>query len=637
MDKLDPKTDGASPDIAEENIEKLRELFPDAFTEGSDPNGPRWKVDFDALQQILGNYVEDRDERYSLAWHGKSRARQIAQTPSNGTLRPCPEESVNWESSENLFIDGDNLEVLKLLQKSYHKQVKIIYIDPPYNTGSEFIYPDRFQDNIDNYFKYTGQTDIQGLKLSSNSESSGRFHTNWLNMMYPRLRLARNLLKDDGVIFISIDDNEVHNLRHIMDEIYGPENFVATIVWHKMDSPKNSARHLSEDHDYILLYAKNSEKWRPNLIPRSKEMEARYRNPDDDPRGPWLLGDLAARNQYAKGIYPITTPTGRVIQGPPAGSYWRISKEKFQELDEDGRIWWGESGNNRPGIKKFLNEVKQGVVPQTYWHWKEVGSTRNAKQEISKILQLEPGDLVFDTPKPVGLVRRILQIASNADGSDILLDFFTGSASSAEAVMRMNSEDGGNRRHLSVQLPEPMDSGDYSTIADMAKARLRSARESIMTQVDTADRAGGVAHNSGLDLGFKVFRLSSSNIRPWDPSSNDIAASLFDTVENIKSDRKEADLLYELLLKYGLDLAVPIEQRQLGGETVYIIGAGALVVCLADAIDLDVVKGIASLKEELSPEVMRVVFKDNGFKDDVVKTNTVQILRQAGIEDVKSL
>ncbi len=308
MEKLDPRTDGATPDIVQQNIEKLRELFPDAFTEGSDEDlsagaqagGPRWKVDFDALREILGNYVEDSQERYSFTWNGKALARRIAQTPSTGTLRPCPEESVNWDTTKNLFIEGDNLEVLKLLQKSYHKKVKMIYIDPPYNTGKDFIYPDDFSDNIKNYMELTGQIDGEGRRLSTNAETSGRYHTDWLNMMYPRLKLARNLLREDGVIFISIDDNEVANLRKLCDEIFGEENFVASVIWQKVFSPKNTAAYFSEDHDYILVFANRKEVWTPELLPRSEENTARYTNPDDDPRGPWMSGAIQARNYYSK-------------------------------------------------------------------------------------------------------------------------------------------------------------------------------------------------------------------------------------------------------------------------------------------------------------------------------------------------
>ncbi|MEC9482592.1 MAG: site-specific DNA-methyltransferase [Halomonas sp.] len=633
MDKLDPLKDGASPDLTEGNLDKLRELFPEAFTESSDPDGPRWKVDFETLRQLLGDQVEDEVERYRLTWHGKSRARRIAQTPSTGTLRPCPEESVNWDSTKNLFIEGDNLEVLKLLQKSYHKRVKMIYIDPPYNTGGEFIYPDRFQDNLDTYLRYTGQVDDQGFRVSSNAESSGRYHTNWLNMMYPRLRLARNLLKDDGVIFVSIDDHEVHNLRLVMDEIFGAENFIATVIWQKVFSPKNSARHFSDDHDYVVVYAKQSESWQPNLLPRTEEQDKLYRNPDNDERGPWMSSDLSARNYYSLGTYSITCPSGRIIEGPPPGTYWRYSEEKLQELDKDGRIWWGENGDNMPRLKRFLSEVSSGRVPQTLWKYQEVGHTQEAKKELLKRLKFSSSESVFDTPKPTRLIQQMLRIGTRPNESDIVLDFFAGSATVGDATMQLNAEDGGNRRYILVQLPEQTEAEDYPTIADMGKARLRAAGNTIRDR--QGDAESPETHRA--DLGFKALSLADSNIRPWAPDENDLKASLFDAVDNIKPDRSPADVLYELLLKFGLDLAAPVEEREIGGQPVHVVDRGTLVACLTEEIDLDVVNGIAALKEELAPEAMRVVFRDSGFPDDVVKTNAVQILRQAGIEDIKSL
>ncbi len=635
MQKLDPKTDGASPDLIEENVETLRELFPEAFTEGTDPDGPRWKVDFDALRELLGDQIEQRDERYGLTWHGKAQARRLAQTPSTGALRPCPEESINWDSTENLFIEGDNLEVLKLLQKSYHKQVKMIYIDPPYNTGGEFVYPDRFQDNLGNYLRYTGQQSESGVSWSSNPEGSGRYHTNWLNMMYPRLRLARQLLRDDGVIFVSIDDNELHNLRHMMDEIFGPENFIATVIWQKVYSPKNSARHFSDDHDYVVVYARLADVWRPELLPRSAEQDSLYRNPDDDPRGPWMSDNLTARNYYGEGTYSVTTPAGEVIEGPPSGRYWTISRARLRELDQDNRIWWGSDGRGMPRFKRFLSEVSDGRVPQTLWKYDEVGHTQQAKRDLLARLSFDSSDSVFDTPKPIRLIQQMLRIGTRPREQDLVLDFFAGSATTGDAVMQLNQEDGGNRRYLLVQLPEVTDAGDYATIADMGKARLRAAGNAVREEATSEGESGAPAELP--DLGVKVLRLHSSNIRPWEPGAGDLAQPLFDSVENIKHDRSESDVLYELLLKYGLDLTVPIEEREIAGQSVHVIGAGALIACLADRIDLDVVQGITELKAELAPEVVRVVFKDAGFADDVVKTNTIQILRQAGIEDVRSL
>lgn len=362
MQKIDAQSPEAhSADLKAENIDKLKALFPELITEG--PNGVA--VNQDVLKQLVGDAtVTDADEKYGLNWHGKRAARQLALTPSTGTLLPCPDESLDWDTTQNLMIEGDNLEVLKLLQKSYAGKVKLIYIDPPYNTGKDFVYPDNFQDNIKNYLELTGQA-VGGAKISSNTDTSGRFHTDWLNMIYPRLKLARNLLNEEGAIFVSIADHEIHNLRTVMDDIFGEENFIANVIWQKMYAPKSSAKHFSEDHDYIVIYAKNGETWRPKLLPRTAEQDAIFKNPDNDPRGLWRANNLAARNYYSKGTYSITCPSGRVISGPPSGSYWRYSEEKFRELDADNRIWWGADGNNVPAPKIFLSEVKDGRVPQT--------------------------------------------------------------------------------------------------------------------------------------------------------------------------------------------------------------------------------------------------------------------------------
>jgi len=622
MEKLDPKTDGRSKDIVQENIEKLKTMFPEIFSED--------KVDFTKLQETLGDYIDDQEERYNFAWFGKSQARRIAQMPSTGTLRPCKEESKNWNTTQNLFVEGDNLEVLKLLQKSYHKKVKMISIDPPYNTGGDFIYPDNYRDNLDTYLAYTGQKDREGYKFSSNTEQSGRYHTNWLNMMYPRLKLARNLLRDDGVIFISIDDNEVSNLRKICDEIFGEENFVDNLIWKKIYGGKNDSKWFLRFHDYVLVYAKNKKYWFPNLLPRTNKQNDRYKNPDNDLRGPWKSGDFTGVGETASCQYEIKSHSGKTFL-PPQGKRWIVNFDSYEQLLSDNRIWFGATGENVPSIKRFLSEVKDGVTQSTILDYSEVGHSDGANRQLKQLL----GGAIFDYPKPVEFSKRLVHLGSHT--FDIILDFFSGSSTTAHAVMQLNAEDSGHRKFIMVQLPEPCDEkseafkAGYKTIAEIGKKRIRCAGDKILAENENKE---GIKN---LDVGFKVFKLDSSNIKAWDADFDNLKQSLFDAVYNIKEDRKEEDVLYELLLKYGLDLTLPIEERTIGGKTVFSIGFGALVICLDSDITLDVVEGIGKLKDELEPEIMRVVFKDSGFKDDVVKTNAIQILKQYDIEDVKSL
>ena len=611
------KMDGKTMDIVAENVGKLKELFPEAFTEG--------KVNFDVLKEVLGTFVDDRDERYSFIWNGKSKARMIAQTPSTGTLRPCKEESVDWDSTQNIFIEGDNLEVLKLLQKSYHKKVKMIYIDPPYNTGKDFVYKDNFKDNIKNYKEITGQVDGEGRNLSNNPETSGRYHTDWLNMMYPRLKLARNLLKDDGVIFISIDDNEVSNLRKMCDEIFGEENFIADAIWRSKDNSNNDAKKFSLDHNHTLIFAKNSE-WQPNKISDDSK-RSHFKNPDNDPRGPYFDGNpLNSPNYRENLIYDLETPSGKTISPPKNG--WRWSKQLMQEKILSGEIRF-TSDETSIRRRTYLADM-QGLPPSTLWiDLEKTGHNRQAKYELLKLL---PED-VFSTPKPVKLVRFILDLVTANTNEDIVLDFFAGSGTSANAVLSQNASDNGNRKYILIQLPETTDEKSdafktgYKSIAEISKERIRRAAAKI--REDNPLFAG--------DLGFKVFKLDSTNIKPWEVDFDLTERTLEDFISNIKTDRREEDVLYEILLKYGLDLTLPITEHAIAGQKVFDIGMGALIICLADAISLEVVEGIAKLKGELNPEIMRVVFKDSGFKDDVVKTNAVQILKQAGIVDVRSL
>jgi adenine-specific DNA-methyltransferase len=532
------------------------------------------------------------------------------------------------------MIEGDNLEVLKLLQKSYARKVKLIYIDPPYNTGKDFVYPDNFQDNMRNYLELTGQVE-GGAKISSNTKASGRFHTDWLSMMYPRLKLARNLLADDGVVFVSIADHEIHNLRAAMNDVFGEENFIAAVIWQKVYSPKNSARHFSEDYDYIIVYAKNSEQWTPRLLPRTEEMEARYSNPDKDPRGPWKPGDLSARNYYGQGTYPVKCPSGRVIEGPPSGRYWVVSKENFDKLQQDNRIWYGADGDNAPAVKRFLTEVKAGRVPQTLWTYEEVGHTQEATKELIAAVDFPNSDVVFDTPKPTRLIRRILQLATSPDSRDIVVDFFAGTGTTMDAVLQQNAEDAGQRRCLLVQLPEPLSGGEiagWTSIADITRARLRGAGERI--KASSPMFAG--------DTGFRVFKLDTSNIRAWNPSSADLESDLLTHLDHLVEGRSEADVLYELVLKLGLDLCVPIETRTIAGKDVHAVGGGVLMACLAPAISRDEVEplaqGIVAWHQALAPAGdTTCVFRDSAFADDVAKTNLAAILEQHSIQNVRSL
>ena len=634
--------DGKSLDIVSENVTKLKELFPEVFSEG--------KIDFAKLQEELGQFSEQESERYNLTWNGKQEAKRIAQTPSTGTLRPCREESKNWDTTQNLYIEGDNLEVLKLLQKSYHKQVKMIYIDPPYNTGKDFVYKDNFKDNIKNYLEITGQVDSEGNRLSTNSDTNGRYHSDWLNMMYPRLKLARNLLKDDGVIFISLDDGEVANLRKICDEIFGEDNFIGNIAWKKTSGDNKPS--FAFTHDNIVIYGKKT-----NQLPRvalTQEQAKQYKNPDNDARGDWAETDYRSKwsKEERKNLYyPIEHPyTGEQIFPDTYTSttrVWACSKETHMQNVQAGLVWWGINGESKePKKKRFLAEHKGANIRST---WIDAGMNDEGSQEVKKLLN---GDF-FDNPKPTKLLKRLESIMLKND--DIILDFFSGSATTAHAVMKLNSEDGGNRKFICVQLPEETDEkseaykAGYKNICEIGKERIRRAGEKILgsgTSVPPKDDGlfGGTEVPLSLDIGFKVLKLDSSNIKTWDSDFENLEANLLDAVDNIKSDRTSQDLLYEILLKYGLDLTLPIEETSIRGKTVYNIGYGALIVCLDDEITIEVVEAIAELikeqvvyDEEKKKRHARVVFKDKSFADTNVKTNAIQVLKQFDIDDVVSI
>lgn len=612
--------DGKSMNIIEQNIEKLKEIFPEVFSEG--------KIDFSKLEEELGAFKEDVNERYNFTWNGKSEAKKIALTPSTGTLRPCKLESKDWDTTQNLYIEGDNLEVLKLLQKSYHKKVKMIYIDPPYNTGKDFVYKDNFRDNIKNYLEITGQVDSDGNKLSTNSETSGRYHSDWLNMMYPRLKLARNLLKDDGVIFISIDDNEVANLRKLCDEIFGEDNFLANVAWKHTQQSKNDEPYFSRQYNALIIYRK-SQKLEKLRFPRSEEDNKNYSNPDNDINGEWRSGDVRSPSYRKTLCFDIQTPSGKLIKAPDNG--WRWSEEEVNKKILSGEIIFNKEEDKI--IRKIYLKNQDGRTPENIWIGDDFGTTRNANAEMKELFE---GFTPFDTPKPTQLINKILQLFK--DDKDLLcLDFFSGSATTAHAVMKLNSEDDGNRKFICVQLPETTDEkseaykAGYKNICEIGKERIRRAGEKVKSESGKDD----------LDIGFKVLKLDSSNIKSWDSDFENLTTSLLDSIENIKSDRNEEDLVYEILLKYGLDLSLPIEELNINGKKIFSIGFGSLVCCLDNDIDTNIVEKIAELKKQFETdfglENMRVVFKDSSFKDSVVKTNALQILKQNGINEVVSV
>lgn len=621
----------ASVDITQENIDKLKALFPELLTENDDGVA----VNVDVLKSLVGDKtVTDADEKYGLNWHGKRMARQLALTPSTGTLRPCLEESVDWDSTQNVFIEGDNLEVLKLLQKSYANKVKMIYIDPPYNTGKDFVYKDNFKDNIHNYKKLTGQLDEDGNKLTSgsNKETSGRFHTDWLNMIYPRLKLARNLLKKEGVIFISIDDSEVKNLKAVCDEVFGEEHFLGAILWKKKTNGNNMG-YIPPVHDYILCYAKHSSDESLLGFPVSQEyLDSKYSNNDNDPKGAWTTMDLSANHEGP--YFEIENEVTGEKFNPPTGRYWVFNEEEVKRRIKDGRIIFGRHGTARPVQKKYLSERASDRVKPESW-WDSHGMNSDGTTELGDLLKPK----IFDHSKPSLLLKHIVDISTKE--SDIVLDFFSGSGSMAHGIFTINAENIEKRKFILVQLPEKTlkDSisakAGYNNIAEIGKERIRRAGKKIKE-----DNAGNEGIDD-LDIGFRVFKLDSSNINEWRPKREDIAESLDDHAEHIKDDRSEDDLLYELLLKLGLDLCIPIEQKEFADLTVHNIGAGTLFVCLATEVKAEAVEalaeGIASWAKEYEVDAPECVFRDSGFADNKSKSNLTAILNQNGIKNIRSI
>lgn len=603
------KMTGKSMDLIAENIKQMKALFPEAVTEG--------KIDFEVLKALLGEEVEKRQTYYKFTWNGKEEAHAYARVPSMGTLRPCVEESSGKDGtpgkfdSGNLYIEGDNLEVLKLLQGPYHKRVKMIYIDPPYNTGHDFVYPDNFRDSIGNYKSLMGQTDEEGVATRANPETSGRYHTDWLNMMYPRLILARNLLTDDGVIFISIDDSEQDNLKKLCNEVLGEENFIAQISWRRTDNQPNIGN-FARVKEYIVIYSKSTN-YKLGRLPLTEKAKAEYRYFDE--KGAFRRAILLDKTRGRK-FYPKVTKLGNTLNGP-----WMVSEEEFDRMDAANEIYWTENGDGQPYGKIYLNE-SNGQIPNDFWGI-EFGTNQRGSLEVESLFEKR----CFDFPKPVLLLYNFAQLGTEKDS--IILDFFSGSATTAHAVMQLNAEDGGNRKFIMVQLPEACEEGTeafksgYKNICEIGKERIRRAAKKIRNENPLF--AG--------DMGFKVFKLDTSNIRPWNPDPDKIELSMYNSVENILKGRSQEDLLYEVLLKCNLPLTLSIEEKKFGENTVYIVGSGMLAICLDKTIPQTIAEEIVKLRDEYAPIVpMQVVFRDNGFTD-VAKTNVLQILQQAGFED----
>ncbi|CAM4343742.1 adenine-specific DNA-methyltransferase [Paenibacillus endophyticus] len=604
------KLDGKTMDLVAENVRKMRELFPEVFTED--------KIDIDKFLLVMGDNIEKSQERYEFNWNGKTQAMKLAQKSSTGTLRPCKEESKNWDTTENLYIEGDNLEVLRLLQKAYHKKVKMIYIDPPYNTGNDFVYKDDFRDNISRYKEQTGQM------MKSNAETSGRYHTDWLNMMYPRLRLAKSLLQEDGIIFVSIDDHEFNSLKRIMDEIYGEENRIETIVWKKSYGGGAKEKYLVTVHEYILMYAKDITMIDPLWLSPDAEAEQKYYHFKDEyfeTLGPFRVKPMEATKSMDKRenlIYPIPAPDGTEIW--PKRQWW-WSKDRAYKTLKEGKLYFAKNADDEWSVqyKQYLKT--------------EDGEERGAKafsiiegiytQAGSKDLtELFGENRPFQFPKPVALIQKLLDLCTSSNNSDIILDFFSGSGSTAHAVLEQNYRDAGNRKFIMVQLDEQtIDNSIFNNICEIGKERIRLAGNKIVADTGIAD----------LDTGFKVFKLDSSNLKVWNSESSNISHDLIELMNPIKDDRTQDDVLYEIMLKYGIGLTMSIEVIDVSGNRVASVGMGYMLVCLDDNLTLDVIEGIAKMKPK------RAVFSDAGFQDDNVKTNAVQLLRKYGVEDFRAI
>lgn len=625
-------------DIVDVNVGIIGKLFPNCLTERIGENGRlEHAIDFDKLRvELSKGIVEGQQERYQFTWPGKREAMRIANTPTNMTLRPDRESSVDFDNTGNLYIEGDNLEVLKILREDYLGKVKMIYIDPPYNTGNDFVYEDDFSQTSGEFRGKSGMFDEDGNMILQNyevnSESNGRFHTDWLNMIYPRLKVARDLLTEDGVIFISIDDNEVENLRKVCDEVFGERNFIAQLIWERAYSPKNDARFISNSHDYVIMFAKNIDNYVIGRLDRTDEANARYQNPDNDPRGVWKPSDLSVKTYNAECDYPITTPTGRIIE-PPAGRCW--SSQSFFERLQDNRIWFGSDGNSVPCIKRFLTELKyDGMAPTSILFYKEVGHSQEGAKEVVSLF----GDKgVFDGPKPVRLLQRLITLANLKDDS-IVLDFFSGSATTAHALMKTNLEKGTDRKFILVQLPEKVsdkkkDQG-YGTICEIGKERIRRAGKKILEELATKKAENGLfdkeSEPTRLDVGFRVLKLDTSNMQDvyYTPEDSS-AATLFD--DNVKPDRTPEDLLFQVMLEYNLPLSAKIERKTIAGKEVFSVNDDYLIACFDENVNETVITEVAKRKP------LYFIMRDSSLSSDQVADNFEQIFNAYSKDTIRRI
>ncbi|MEI3136639.1 MAG: site-specific DNA-methyltransferase [Phocaeicola sp.] len=612
------KLELSSVDRTQLNLEALYQIAPSCFTEVKDDKTGelRHVVNFKTLRQLLGdNAVEDADEMYQFTWPGKQEARREAARPITKTLRPVVEDSVDWDHTQNLYIEGDNLEVLKLLQKSYMGKVKMIYIDPPYNTGNDFVYDDDFAVSQDDYDLFAGDVDELGNRYRKNTDSNGRFHSDWCTMMYSRLMVARSLLTEDGVIFISIDDNEQRNLKNICDEIFGSSNFIAQLIWERAYSPKNDAKYISNSHDYVLMYALDLEKFTIGRLPRTEEANARYSNPDNDPRGVWKASDMSVKTYTSSCDYKIMTPSGKIVE-PPAGRCWSLSAKAFAERLQDNRIWFGPNGDSTPSIKRFLSELKyEGMAPTSILFYKEVGHSQEGAKEV---VSLFGNKGVFDGPKPVRLLERLI-ILANLKSDSIVLDFFSGSATTAHALMKMNSNKNFQCKFILVQLPEEVNDTkkeqEYKNICEIGKERIRRAGKKIKEESPLTTQ--------NLDTGFRVFRLADSNFEEVKKAPGEYDQSQLDLfLNNVKSDRTDLDLLFGAMLSWGVQLSLPMTSEEVDGKMIYSVNDGDLVACFADDITENIVKAMAD------KQPLRVLFRDSCFARDDAKINVFETLKQ---------